>query len=143
MCHAEPVPERSVHLTERWLREADVPLVLVGNTVWRIKRRPVWNVLAAGGAALSVVAAGQVIGVRCSALEARLPEITANPLPGVRYRGPSLLKPALKQKWAGPNAARAGSRPFLPAARLAQALKEGRKTLETPKSRASTAAPGG
>ena len=45
---AEPVPGRSVRRTEHWLREADVPLVLVGNTVWRIKRRPVWNVLAAG-----------------------------------------------------------------------------------------------
>jgi hypothetical protein len=28
---------------------ADLPLVFVGNTVWRIKRRPVWNMLAAGG----------------------------------------------------------------------------------------------
>jgi hypothetical protein len=44
---AEPVPGRSVRWTERWLREADIPLVLVDNTVWRIKRRPVWNVLAA------------------------------------------------------------------------------------------------
>jgi hypothetical protein len=30
------------------------PLILVGNTVWRIKRRPVWNISAAGGAALSL-----------------------------------------------------------------------------------------
>jgi hypothetical protein len=27
---------------------------MVGNTVWRIKRRPVWNTLAAETAALSV-----------------------------------------------------------------------------------------
>jgi hypothetical protein len=27
--------------------KADLPQVLVGNTVWRIKRRPVWNTLAA------------------------------------------------------------------------------------------------
>ena len=125
MHRAEPFPGRSVRWTERWLREADVPLVLVGNTVWRIKRRPVWNVLAAGGAALSVVAAGQVIEVRCLALGSRSPEITCEPLAGVRYRGPSLLKPALERKWAGPNAPRAGSRPFLPAARLALALKGG------------------
>jgi hypothetical protein len=94
---AEPVPGRSSRRTEHWLREADVPLVLVANTVWRIKRRPVWNVLAAGGAALSVVAAGQVIEVRCLALESRSPEITCEPLAGVRYRGPSLLKPALER----------------------------------------------
>jgi hypothetical protein len=133
MHRAEPVPGRSVHRTERWLREADVPLVLVGNTVWRIKRRPVWNVVGGGSAALSVVAAGQVIEVRCLAQEVRPPEITTNPLPGVRYRGPSLLKPALEQKWAGPNAARAGSRPILPAARLALALKGGVENAGTSK----------
>ena len=65
------------------------------------------------------------------AQEVRSPEITANPLPGVRYRGPSLLKPALK--WAGPNAARAGSRPILPAARLALALKGGTENAGTSK----------
>jgi len=48
---AEPVPWG--RRTEQWLREADVPLDLVGNTVWRIKRRPVWNMLAAAGAAFS------------------------------------------------------------------------------------------
>jgi hypothetical protein len=48
MRRAEPVPGRSSRRTERWLRGADIPLVLVGNTVWRIKRRPVWNVFAAG-----------------------------------------------------------------------------------------------
>jgi hypothetical protein len=26
--------------------EADFPQVLVGNSVWRIKRRPVWNTMA-------------------------------------------------------------------------------------------------
>jgi hypothetical protein len=31
--------------------EADLPQVLVGNTVWRIKRRPVWNTMATKNAA--------------------------------------------------------------------------------------------
>jgi len=31
--------------------EADLPQILVGNTVWRIKRRPVWNTMAAENAA--------------------------------------------------------------------------------------------
>ena len=38
---AEPSGKRR---TEPWLRiDAGLPLALVGNTVWRIKRRPVWN----------------------------------------------------------------------------------------------------
>jgi hypothetical protein len=34
---------------------------LVGITVWRIKRRPVWNMMAAEEAALSLVAESQVV----------------------------------------------------------------------------------
>jgi hypothetical protein len=39
--------------------EADLPRILVGNTVWRIKRRPVWNTMATENAAL-LVAEGKV-----------------------------------------------------------------------------------
>jgi hypothetical protein len=39
--------------------EADLPWILVGNTVWRIKRRPVWNTMATENAAL-FVAEGKV-----------------------------------------------------------------------------------
>jgi hypothetical protein len=49
MCRAGPWPRIG----------ADRPLVLVGNAVWRIKRWPVWNTLAAVDAALSL-AEGQI-----------------------------------------------------------------------------------
>jgi hypothetical protein len=49
--------KRSVGLSFRV--EADLPWILVGNTVWRIKRRPVWNTMAAENAAL-FVAEGKV-----------------------------------------------------------------------------------
>jgi hypothetical protein len=39
--------------------EADLPWILVGNTVWRIKRRPVGNTMATENAAL-FVAEGKV-----------------------------------------------------------------------------------
>jgi hypothetical protein len=120
---AEPVPWRSVHRTERWLREADVPLVLVGNTVWRIKRRPVWNVLAAGSAALTVVAAGQVIEVRCLALESRSPEITANPCRGpISGSVAAQTGPGTKMGWTE---RRPGWEPPLLAGRAARAGSEG------------------
>jgi len=48
---ADPNPCGGSRRTELSLRlAADFPLGLVGNTVWRIKRRPVWNMLAAGAA---------------------------------------------------------------------------------------------
>ena len=44
-----------IRCAEPWLRfEANLPGIMVGNTVWRIKRRPVWNTLAATNATLSV-----------------------------------------------------------------------------------------
>jgi len=46
---ADPDPCGASRRTELSLRcAADFPLGLVGNTVWRIKRRPVWNMWAAG-----------------------------------------------------------------------------------------------
>jgi len=46
---ADPDPRGASRRTELSLRcAADFPLGLVGNTVWRIKRRPVWNMWAAG-----------------------------------------------------------------------------------------------
>jgi len=52
---AEPHPTGAKRRAELWLRfVANCPEVLVGNTVWRIKRRPVWNSLAAETAALSI-----------------------------------------------------------------------------------------
>src|SRR6185437_5474013 len=86
---------------------------------------PSGMLLAAGGAALSVVAAGQVIDVRCLALEARSPEITTNPLPGVRYRGPSLAQtsPGTKTGWTE---RRSGWEPPFLAGRAARAGSEGR-----------------
>jgi hypothetical protein len=45
---ADREAERTWRRAERWLRVgAVVPQGWVGNTVWRIKRRPVWNSWAA------------------------------------------------------------------------------------------------
>jgi len=53
MRRAEPVPGGDARRTKLLLRiGAGLPLGWVGNTVWRIKRRPVWNRLAAEGAAM-------------------------------------------------------------------------------------------
>ena len=61
---------------------------MVGNTVWRIKRRPVWNVLAATAARLSLLKA------RCLAqIALALNQLWAPA--GARYRGLSPLKPSL------------------------------------------------
>jgi len=123
---AEPVPGRWVHRTERWLREADVPLVLVGNTVWRIKRRPVWNVLAAGGAALSVVAAGQAIEVRCLAQKrSALAWNHHEPLAGGPISGSVAAQtgPGTKMGWTE---RRSGWEPPHLAGRAARAGSEGR-----------------
>jgi hypothetical protein len=121
---AEPGPGRPGRRTERWLREADVPLVLVGNTVWRIKRRPVWNVVGGGRRRpLSVVAAGQVIDVRCVALESRSPEITREPLSGSGIGSVAAQTgPGTKMGWTERHS---GWEPPLLAGRAARAGSEG------------------
>jgi len=123
MRRSEPVPGRSSRRTERWLRGADVPLVLVGNTVWRIKRRPVWNVFAAGGAALSVVADGQVIEVRLVGADCARLKSPANPLAGsdIGVRRCS-NRPWNKMGWTE---RRSGWKPSLLAGRAARAGSEG------------------
>jgi hypothetical protein len=83
---SEPKPCGRDRRTELSLRcGADCPWDLVGITVWRIKRRPVWNMLAAEDAALSVVAESQVetqvLRARCWRPE-RSPEITCGPRRG-------------------------------------------------------------
>jgi hypothetical protein len=40
--------------------EAEIPQILVGNSVWRIKRRPVWNTMATEKMSPLFVAEGQV-----------------------------------------------------------------------------------
>ena len=121
---AEPNPLRSSRRTERWLREADVPLVLVGNTVWRIKRRPVWNVVGGGRR--------RFISRRCwpgdprsgwlAQDRARL-KSPANPLPGsdIGVRRCS-NRPWNKTGWTE---RRPGWKPTLLAGRAARAGSEG------------------
>jgi len=66
---ANPVTLGAMRRAGAWPRiGADRPLVVVGNTVWRIKRWPVWNTWAAAGAALSV-AEGQIAPKRLPWLE--------------------------------------------------------------------------
>ena len=79
--------------------EADFPWILVGNTVWRIKRRPVWNTMATENAAL-FVAEGKVFtgqsGNRLVALdqktgallwETKLADRGGTPAPTMYYDG--------------------------------------------------------
>jgi len=85
---------------------AVLPLALVGNTVWRIKRRPVWNMSAAEGRPYFSFAEGQVPGA-----DRASPEITCRPPQGPDI-GVCRLKtvPGMEVP-SGPNAARAWNRP--------------------------------
>lgn len=72
---ANPDAGGAIGRTGVWPRiGADRPLVMVGNSVWRIKRRPVWNMWAAAGAAFSV-AEGQIA-------PKRLPGSNTHPVTG-------------------------------------------------------------
>ena len=94
MRRAEPVPGRSVHRTEPWLREAAVPLVLVGNTVWRIKRRPVWNTMATAMPPL-FVADGQ--GLAPKRVRLKLPSVHEEP--DIRAMPPLRTAPGTEVAW--------------------------------------------
>jgi hypothetical protein len=100
------------------LRVADGPKNWLGNTVWRIKRRPVWNIVwrrwAACRSLLAVFAAPK-----------RSPEIRDGPL-RVRLWPYRRSKPSLRRECLGSDATRAWNRPSL-RPRGSRWLWEGRK----------------
>jgi len=97
--------------------------VIVGNTVWRIKRRPVWVIWAAKDAALSVA---EDPAWRQSARRSSHIELLSGPIIG---RVESETVPGTRW-WPG-TGRRSGLKPPLPsAARLALAGERGGKDAE-------------
>jgi hypothetical protein len=105
---------------------ADGPWNWLGNTVWRIKRRPVWNM--SGGIGRLSVAEGFF------AAPERPPEISSGPL-RVRLWPCRRSKPSLMRECQGSDAARAREPSLLLAARVALALERRENAEIVPKRR--------